>query len=154
MANKKKSTNTARGKKTKASPQKAVSGKRGFSKKELASVRNDLLTEKAKIIEEILSIQGQSNASFKDSSGDLSGYSFHMADMATDLYDREFALELAEGERERLFELDEAIKKIDEGLYGKCESCGGAIPKQRLKAVPQAKNCIKCQEEHERSANR
>jgi DnaK suppressor protein len=73
-----------------------------------------------------------------------------MADMATDLYDREFSLELAEGERERLYALDDAIKRIDEGTYGKCDACGGKISKQRLKAMPQAQNCIKCQEEEEK----
>ena len=77
-----------------------------------------------------------------------------MADMATDLYDREFSLELAEGERERLYDLDQAIKRIDEGTYGKCDSCGGNIPKLRLNAMPQAQYCIKCQEEEEKSAGK
>lgn len=136
-----------------ADKKKASKGK-GFTKKELDSIRNDLISQKAMIIEEILSIQGQSNKSLKDSSGDLSGYSFHMADQATDLYDREFSLTLAEGERERLFSLDEAIKKIDEGSYGLCEGCGSPIAKRRIKAMPNASNCIKCQQEKERPSGR
>ncbi len=94
------------------------------------------------------------NKSFKDLSGDLSGYSFHMADMATDLYDREFSLGLAEGERERLYDLDEAIKKIDQGSYGICETCGVKIRSGRLKVMPHARYCIRHQEEREKESGR
>ncbi|MFH1878763.1 MAG: TraR/DksA family transcriptional regulator [Candidatus Omnitrophota bacterium] len=129
--------------------------KKAYSKKELESVRKELLQKKARILQEIISLQGDSvNKSLKDVSGDLSGYSFHMADMATDLYDREFSLELAEGERNQLYALDEAIKRIDEGLYGECEACGCTITKQRLQVMPQAKYCIKCQEHQEKSQRR
>ncbi|MGB2600490.1 MAG: TraR/DksA C4-type zinc finger protein [Candidatus Omnitrophota bacterium] len=127
--------------------------KKPYTKKDLEAIRKLLVKEKAKILEEIISLQGDSvKKSLKDASGDLSGYSFHMADMATDLYDREFSLELAETERERLFELDDAIKRIDEGMYGKCSACGCQITKQRLKFVPMAEFCIKCQEEKEKAA--
>ena len=81
-------------------------------------------------------------------------YSFHMADMATDLYDREFTMELAEGERLKLYSLDDAIKRVDEGLYGKCDSCGDSISKQRLKVVPNAEHCIECQKKEEKSTGR
>lgn len=117
---------------------------------ELAPIRKKLIQEKTKIIEELLKLKGEGvNKSFKDASGDLSGYTFHMADMATDLYDREFILGLAEGERERLYALDQAIKRIDDGSYGKCDRCGAKISKQRLKVMPQAEYCIKCQEKEE-----
>lgn len=121
-----------------------------FTKQELQKIKEILLKEKAQIIEELLKLKGEGlNKTFKDASGDLSGYSFHMADMATDLYDREFSLEIAEGERERLFALDDAIKRISEGKYGKCDYCGVNISKQRLKVMPQAEFCIKCQEKEE-----
>ncbi len=146
---------TRKGAKKKTVLKKKVVIKGPFKKNELAKVRQDLLKKKAKILEELMILKGQSlNTSFKDASGDLSGYTFHMADMATDLYDREFSLELAEGEREQLYALDDAIKRIDEGIYGVCESCGCNIKKQRLKVMPEAKCCIKCQEEEEQSAGR
>jgi len=98
---------------------KSTSKGKGFSAKELAAVRKKLIEEKAKILEELMNLKGDAlNKSFRDASGDLSGYSFHMADMATDLYDREFTLELAEGERERLYEFDDAIKRVDNKEYG------------------------------------
>ena len=122
--------------------------KTSITKKDLQVIKDVLLKRRAEIVEEF---KGNTlNKSFKDSSGDLSGYSFHMADMATDLYDREFLLSLAEGERDLLYELDQAIKRIDEGNYGKCEVCGCVISKQRLKALPHATSCIKCKEEEEK----
>ena len=126
-----------------------------FTKKELDAIREELRGRKAEILQELININGESlKKSLKDASGDLSGYSFHMADMATDLYDREFSLELAEGERERLYALDEALKRIDEGTYGRCDMCGVRITKQRLKFMPQAKYCIKCQEKEEKSTGK
>ncbi len=135
---------------------KKSSGKKSsFTKQQLRTIREGLVKKKAQILEELMKIKGESlHKSLKDASGDLSGYSFHMADMATDLYDREFSLELAEGERERLYALDDAIKRIDEGTYGKCDLCGERITKMRLKAMPQAKYCIKCQEKEEKSSGR
>jgi len=124
-----------------------------FSKAELVDIRKKLFQERARIIEDVIGLKGDSvSKSLKDVSGDLSGYSFHMADMATDLYDREFSLGLAEGERERLYALDEALKRIDEGTYGVCEICGQEISKGRLKVMPHAKYCIKHQEEQEKGA--
>jgi len=130
-------------------------GKRLFTKKELEGIKAALIKEKLGIIEKLIKLKGENlHKTFKEASGDLSGYSFHMADMATDLYDREFSLELAEGERERLFALDDAIKRVADNTYGKCDSCGIRISKQRIKAMPQAELCIKCQEKEEKNAGK
>lgn len=94
------------------------------------------------------------NLSQRDASGDLSGYSFHMADMATDNFDREFNLDLASNEQELLNRVDDAIRKIDEGKFGICETCDKPIAQKRLIAVPYAKFCIKCQAEEEKKRRR
>lgn len=86
------------------------------------------------------------NKSSKDSSGDLSGYSLHMADQASDNYDREFLLELANNEQEVLYQIDEALKRIKDKSYGVCNECTKSIPKQRLKAIPFVEYCVPCQE--------
>ena len=86
----------------------------------------------------------------KEASGDISGYTYHMADVATDNYDREFSLELASNERERLYEFDDALKRIDDGTFGVCEDCKSLVTKVRLKAVPSARLCLKCQERREK----
>lgn len=122
-----------------------------FSKKDLAKIRKELVERKAEILEDVLRLQKNSlKTSLKDASGDLSGYSFHMADMATDLYEREFSLQIAENERERLYSLDEAIKRVDLETYGMCSECDVPITKQRLKVIPEAELCIKCQEKSEK----
>ncbi len=90
----------------------------------------------------------------KDASGDLSSYTIHMADVATDNYDREFSLSRASGEQSVVYEIDEALKRISEGEFGTCLTCGCQIAKNRLKAVPFAKSCIKCQSDEERGKNK
>jgi len=59
-------------------------------------------------------------------------------------------LGLASNDRELLYELDDALKKIDEGTFGICEGCKSPITKIRLKAVPSARFCVKCQKSKEK----
>ena len=94
------------------------------------------------------------NLSQRDASGDLSGYSLHMADIATDNFDREFNLGLASNEQQTLNQIDEALRKMDEGRYGICETCDKVISQKRLVAVPYARFCIKCQSEEEKKKRR
>ena len=81
----------------------------------------------------------------RDASGELSGYSLHMADAGTDNFDREFALSLVSNEQEALYEIEEALKRLEAGTYGVCEMCEKLIRKERLEAVPFARFCIQCQ---------
>ncbi len=128
----------------------AVRGKH-FSRKELLQFKKILLQRNEEIIDDIRTISEDTlKKSQKDASGDISGYTFHMADVATDTYDREFSLGLASSDREFLYELSDAIKRIDEGTYGVCEECECLIGKTRLRAVPHARLCVKCQEKRER----
>jgi RNA polymerase-binding protein DksA len=82
-------------------------------------------------------------------SGDVSGHVLHMADVATDMYDREFNLGLASTEREVLQKIDQALKRIAEKSFGACVECEKAIPVARLKAIPYVETCLKCQEKIE-----
>ncbi|MBN1290745.1 MAG: TraR/DksA C4-type zinc finger protein [Candidatus Latescibacteria bacterium] len=90
------------------------------------------------------------NATSKDQSGDLSAYSFHMADQGTDTMEREKAFSLASREGRYLHHLNEALDRIEAGTYGKCRSCGNDISKPRLEAVPNATQCIKCKTAEEK----
>ena len=74
-----------------------------------------------------------------------------MADLATDAYDREFSLGLASCDRGMLLQIDDAIKRIEEGNYGTCEKCKKSIARVRLKALPFARLCLKCQSSQEKS---
>ncbi len=87
----------------------------------------------------------------KDASSDLSAYSFHMADAGTDNFDREFALSMVSNEQEALYEINEALKRIENNTFGICEMSGKPIPKPRLDAIPWARYTVDCQEEFEKT---
>ena len=85
----------------------------------------------------------------RDAAGDLSGYSYHMADMASDNYEREFSLGRASDEQNLLYTIDEALKRVEDGTYGSCLQCGKQISKKRLDALPHTELCINCQTSNE-----
>ena len=125
--------------------------KKKLLKKELAEFKKLLLKRKEEILDGIKHVSEDTlNKSQKEASGDISGYTYHMADVATDTYDREFSLGLASNERAWLYEIDDALKKIEDGTFGICEGCKMLITKVRLKAVPHARLCLKCQEKREK----
>lgn len=126
-------------------------GKNKFSKKELLEFRKLIFKRKDRLSEDIQHIADDTlKKSQKEASGDISGYTYHMADVATDTYDREFSLGIATNDRQSLYELDDAIKRIEDGTFGVCEDCKQLIAKNRLRAVPQARLCVKCQEKREK----
>jgi DnaK suppressor protein len=71
------------------------------------------------------------------------------ADVASDYYERELAWGLSETERMRLQEVEDALERIEDGSYGKCDRCGGQISAQRLEALPFARLCVECQSKEE-----
>jgi len=86
----------------------------------------------------------------QDASGDLSKVPLDMADIGSDNFEQEFALGLIETEQATIQEIDEALARIDNKSYGKCERCGGRIPLPRLKVKPHAKYCIECRRQEEK----
>ncbi len=125
--------------------------KKKLSKKELKDFKKIILKKKEEVLEDFKHITDDTlKKSQKEASGDISGYTYHMADVATDNYDREFSLGLASNERKALYELDDALKRIEDETFGLCDDCKGPISKIRLKAVPSARLCIKCQEKREK----
>ena len=122
-----------------------------MDKAELQKFKAQLETERAKFADGLDHIERDTlNKSQRDQAGDLSGYSFHMADMATDNFDLEFNLDLASAEQKILNRIDEALRKIEDGTFGICEQCQKEISAKRLKVVPYAKLCIKCKEAEEK----
>ena len=90
----------------------------------------------------------------REVSVELSSSSLHMADAGTDNFDREFALSLVSNEQDALYEIEEAIKRLEGGTYGICEMCDKIIRKERLAAVPFARKCIQCQSTEEKDHRR
>lgn len=87
----------------------------------------------------------------RDASEELPAFSLHMADAATDTYDRDFALSIATSEQSALYEIDAALNRIREGTYGVCELTGKPIEKERLKAIPWARFSASAEKELERA---
>ena len=112
-----------------------------------------LLKMKIQIAGDIRSMANESEGDQSDK-GDLSGHAMHMADVATDMYDREFNLSLASNDREVLQRIDDALVRIDKGTYGMCIKSGKRIPDPRLKAIPYAEYCLEVQEEMDRKGGR
>ena len=97
-----------------------------------------LLKTKEQITGDIRGLSEDNNGSGNDRGGDVSGHALHMADVATDMYDREFTLGLAANDRELLYQVNEALERIEANEYGLCITCKKAIPSTRLKAIPHA----------------
>ena len=122
-----------------------------MNKKDLKFFKELLLKKKTNLAKGIDHIANDAlKTSQRDAAGYLSAYSLHMADMATDNYDREFSLSLADNEQKILNRINDALEKIEDDKFGLCELCEKKISKIRLKAVPYAELCVPCQEKQEK----
>ena len=82
-------------------------------------------------------------ASLEEETGELlSAADNHLADAATDTYERELDEGLEEDARDQLRQVEKALARIESGEYGRCEICGKEIPVERLEAVPWTTLCI------------
>ncbi len=149
----KKKVNASKKRQKKASKPRKISLLK-MKKRELNKFKDLLIKEKEKVILEMEHIEKDSlNRSAKEASGDISAYTYHMADIATDNYDREFSLNMATNEQKVLFKIEEALQRIKEGSYGICEGCNKSIGKRRLTALCFTNLCLKCQKESESNPN-
>ncbi len=113
--------------------------------RELDSLKKLLLSKRQELVGDVSALERSAlQRNRQEASGDLSKMPHDMADIGSDNYEQEFTLGLIETEQATLKEIEEALERIDKGEYGKCVSCGEAIPKARLKAIPHAKLCIQC----------
>ncbi|MGH8004534.1 MAG: TraR/DksA family transcriptional regulator [Limisphaerales bacterium] len=123
-----------------------------MKKKDLEKYEKLLLARRAELVEEMgLLKKAALETTIKDSSGDLSSYSYHMADQGTDAMEREKAFLMASKSGRLLYHIDEALRRIKDGGFGKCQECGEEISTARLEAVPHARLCIACKEKEEQA---
>jgi RNA polymerase-binding transcription factor DksA len=87
----------------------------------------------------------------RETGADLSGAAQHSADHGTDNFDREFALSLASAEQDVMYEVDEALMRIEEGTYGICEHTGVLIEPARLEVIPYTRYSVQAQAKMEQS---
>lgn len=92
----------------------------------------------------------QMNGLAKESAQEIAGYSLHMADSGTDNFDRDFALSLLSSDQDAVYEIEEALKRIEKNTYGTCELTGKTIPKARLEAIPWTRFTVQAQAQLER----
>ena len=95
-------------------------------------------------------LRHQMNGLAKESAQEMPGYSLHMADSGTDNFDRDFALSLLSSDQDALYEIEEALKRIEKKTYGVCELTGKSIPKARLEAIPWTRFTVEAQAQLER----
>jgi RNA polymerase-binding transcription factor DksA len=80
----------------------------------------------------------------------MAGYSLHMADSGTDNFDRDFALSLLSSDQDAVYEIEEALKRIEKKTYGVCELTGKNIPRARLEAIPWTRFTVDAQAQLEK----
>ncbi len=122
-----------------------------LSKKDRAHFEERLLDEREKIVKQLAQFDESFSDTLQGSDGDLSAYSFHMADQGTDAMEREKAFLFASKEGRLLYHIDEALRRLyrSPDTYGICQECNGEVGYERLDALPHARLCIKCKEREE-----
>jgi len=139
----------------KPAPVKAAPPVEKVTKKDHKHFEDRLLEERARLLKELGYLEANVlKQNQRDSAGDLSGYSFHMADLGTDAMEREKAFLFASAEGRAIYDVDGALRRLYNGEYGTCESCGQPIARERLEVVPHARLCIRCKEREEKAGRR
>jgi len=124
---------------------------RRMNKKQIAHLEKRLLEERARVMKELGHYEESFSATLQGADGDLSSYSFHMADQGTDAMEREKQFLFASQEGRYLWHVNEALRRLyfTPEKFGKCHECGEEIDFERLDALPHARLCIKCKAKEE-----
>ena len=155
MTVKKKTTkkSASRGKAPASATAAAILG-RPMARKQDAAEPRKVKAEWQKYYQRLLELREQllhqMNGLAQDSAQEMPGYSLHMADSGTDNFDRDFALSLLSSDQDAVYEIEEALKRIEKKTYGVCELTGKTIPRARLEAIPWARFTVDAQAQLER----
>ena len=106
--------------------------------------RKSLLEERERLSSTIEHLHETNSSSLEDETEEET-FDNHLADSATATLDREIDYTLEENAENLLRAIDQALERIENGSYGKCERCGQQIAEERLEAIPHATRCIDCQ---------
>ena len=128
--------------------------KKGMTKKMLSHFEKRLLEERKRVLKELGHYDETFNATPQNADGDLSSYSFHMADQGTDAMEREKAFLFASKEGRYLYRVEDALRRLynEPEKFGICHSCQKEIPFERLDALPHARYCLDCKRREEEEA--
>lgn len=129
----------------------ATKGDDRLTDEDLKHFETRLLEERARVTREMGHFENTLlKVNPRDSSGDVGGYSFHMADAGTDSMEREISFDIASKEGRFMREIDDALRRIYNGVFGICEASGLPIPRARLEALPWARYTVQEQENIEK----
>lgn len=117
-----------------------------FNKTTLKKFLDVLLEERNRIVEDLDYQKGELNKTITDGAGELSSATYHMADVGTDMAEREKTSMFAHRQAKYLADIDEAIERVEVETYGVCAICGDLIEEGRLMAAPIAKYHVSCKE--------
>lgn len=134
-----------------AQPAMAEMPKSPFKKEELDQFRQLLLKKRHELVGDVKTMEDQA---LQGSSGSLSNMPSHLAEQGSEAYDQSLSLDLAAADRKIIREIDDALKRIDEGTYGICELTGKPIKIDRLRELPWARYSIEAAREIERQSMR
>jgi len=154
VTDKKKITKPAPGKKPALATAAAILGQPAVQAKAKKNGAVKVKAEWQKFYDRLLELRDQllrqMNGLAKESAQEMAGYSLHMADSGTDNFDRDFALSLLSSDQDAIYEIEEALKRIEKNTYGICELTGKAIPRARLEAIPWTRFTVQAQAQLER----
>lgn len=119
--------------------QSAAKAKSPFGKKDLERFRQILLRKRAELFGDVTTMESEA---LKGNSGSLSNLPQHIAEQGSDTYDQSLSLDLAAADRKLIKEIDDALKRIEDGTYGICEITGKPIKAERLEELPWARHSI------------
>jgi DnaK suppressor protein len=114
-----------------------------LTKEDIEKFKDRLLKEKLQILSDVLGEELALKYFFSQVEGDI-------ADRAQDLYENQVLASLSGLQRETIDKINEALRRIEEGTYGKCASCGANIEIERLEAIPYAILCSACSKKEEK----
>jgi DnaK suppressor protein len=116
-----------------------------MTKAELDTFRRRLLALKKRLGGDLNALEEEAlRPAGGEAAGGLSDVPVHPADLGSDTFEEELALELLENEAQILVEINDAPARIEQGTFGTCENCHRRISKERLEAMPYARYCIRC----------
>jgi DnaK suppressor protein len=113
--------------------------------------RTVLLEERKRVADAIEYLHEETPGSLEDETEEIVGtVDNHLAETASATLDREIDYTLEDNAEQVLASIDAALRRIEEGTYGSCETCGRPISEERLEAIPYARQCIECKRKGER----
>jgi RNA polymerase-binding transcription factor DksA len=121
-----------------------------MNKRELQKYKKLIEREKQRVLQKLGMIEAEIEGLRAASGGGNQSYSNHMADIGTDAMETEQAFMHASQGTDYLLALEGALKRIEKGTYGTCESCSSKIPQRRLEAYLAARLCVACKSELEK----